>query len=106
MSTTARGSSGWWRRVTPPRAEPSGWGSATTAEAANVLVLPRRVISDVHDGSGIVWVVEKGHAPARRTVGVGISDGHVMEITSGLQAGERGLVTAASPPPGSRSEER
>ena len=74
---------------------------ATTAEADNVLVLPRRVISEVHDGQGMVWVVEKGHAPVRRTVGVGITDGHVMEITSGLQAGERVRDTAASPPPGS-----
>ena len=48
-------------------------------------MLPRRVISEVHDGQGMVWVVEKGHAPVRRTVGVGITDGHVMEITSGLQ---------------------
>jgi biotin carboxyl carrier protein len=75
--------------------------SVTTGEADNVVVLPRRVISDVHDGEGIVWVVEKGHAPVKRTVGVGITDGHVMEITSGLQAGERVLDTAASPPPGS-----
>ena len=73
--------------------------SVTTAEADNVVVLPRRVISDVHDGTGIVWVVEKGHAPVKRTVGVGITDGHVMEITSGLQAGERVLDTAASSPP-------
>ena len=63
----------------------------TTAEADNAIVLPRRVISNVHDGQGTVWVVEKGHRPVRRTIGVGITDGRVMEVTSGLQAGERVL---------------
>lgn len=63
----------------------------TTAEADNAVILPRRVIQDIHDGRGVVWVVEKGHAPVQRTVALGISDGKVFEITGGLQAGERVL---------------
>jgi macrolide-specific efflux system membrane fusion protein len=62
----------------------------TTAQADNAVVLPRRVIQ-IDGDRGVVWVVEKGHAPAQRTVGLGITDGRNVVITSGLQAGERVL---------------
>ena len=59
-----------------------------TAESTNVVVLPVRAIR-IDGTEGVVWVVEKGHRPVRRTVQVGISDGHQVEIVSGLRAGER-----------------
>jgi membrane fusion protein, macrolide-specific efflux system len=60
----------------------------TTAEVANVVVLPLRAIQ-VHGTQGLVWVVEKGHRPVRKTVQLGINDGRQVQIVSGLHAGER-----------------
>ncbi len=72
----------------------------TTAEADGTVVLPRDVIQ-IHGQEGTVWVVEKGRVPTRRTVRLGISQGSMIQITSGLKAGERVLDLSRTSPPSS-----
>ena len=51
----------------------------TTAEADGAVILPKDVIQ-IQGQEGTVWVVEKGRAPAKRTVRLGISQGSMIQI--------------------------
>jgi len=72
--------------------------AVTTAEADGAVILPRDVIQ-IQGQEGTVWVVEKGRAPAKRTVRLGISQGSMIQVISGLKAGERVLDLSRTPPP-------
>lgn len=71
---------------------------AVTAEVDDAITLP--VSAVVRSGnSGTVWLVEKGHAPAKKTVTIGIVGGGRVQIVSGLFAGQVVLDPAPSPTP-------
>jgi len=72
--------------------------AVTTAEADGAVILPRDVIQ-IQGQEGTVWVVEKGRAPAKRTVRLGISQGSMIQVISGLKAGERVLDLSRMSPP-------
>jgi len=72
----------------------------TTAEADGAVILPKDVIQ-IHGQDGTVWVVEKGGTPSKRTVRLGISQGSMIQVTSGLKAGERVLDLSRTSPPSS-----
>ncbi|HEY1331570.1 MAG TPA: HlyD family efflux transporter periplasmic adaptor subunit [Actinomycetota bacterium] len=61
--------------------------SVTTGEATDAVLVPVAAVRRVGD-QGVVWVVTPGKAPVRRNVTLGLSDGHVIQISSGLAAGE------------------
>jgi multidrug efflux pump subunit AcrA (membrane-fusion protein) len=71
---------------------------AVTAEVDDALTLPVSAV-ERSGTAGVVWLVEKGHKPARTNVTLGISDGHRVQIVSGLFAGQR--VRNPAVPPGS-----
>ncbi len=72
----------------------------TTAEADGAVVLPKDVI-EIHGQEGTVWVVEKGRTPAKRAVRLGISQGSMIQVVSGLKAGERVLDLSRTSVPSS-----
>jgi multidrug efflux pump subunit AcrA (membrane-fusion protein) len=69
---------------------------AVTAEVDDALTLPLSAV-ERSGSAGVVWLVEKGRKPARTNVTLGISDGHRVQIVSGLFAGQR-VRNPATPP--------
>jgi HlyD family secretion protein len=63
-------------------------------ERSQVLLIPRRALTQV-DGQDTVYVVVEGRAEPR-SVAVGLSDQDRIEITSGLSAGEQVVVAGMS----------
>lgn len=65
-------------------------GEIVTGQRANVLLVPRAVLSalDLVAGRAILFVV-KGDRAERRDVKIGALSGEAVEIVSGLQSGER-----------------
>ncbi|MBF4621451.1 efflux RND transporter periplasmic adaptor subunit [Clavibacter sp. VKM Ac-2542] len=59
-------------------------------QAADVLTLPTTAVQGLVD-TGNVWVASGSGAPEERAVGLGISDGKVIQITSGLDEGDKVL---------------
>ncbi|MBM7412319.1 multidrug efflux pump subunit AcrA (membrane-fusion protein) [Clavibacter michiganensis] len=59
-------------------------------QAADVLTLPTTAVQGLVD-TGNVWVASGTGAPVERAVGLGISDGKVIQITSGLDEGDKVL---------------
>jgi len=71
---------------------------AVTAEVDDAITLP--VSAVVRNGnSGTVWLVEKGHAPVKKEVTIGIIGGGRVQIVSGLFAGQQVLNPAVPPTP-------
>jgi macrolide-specific efflux system membrane fusion protein len=63
---------------------------AVTAEVDDALTLPVSAVQRNANGtSGVVYLLEKGKAPQRTNVTLGISDGKRIQIVSGLFAGQR-----------------
>jgi multidrug efflux pump subunit AcrA (membrane-fusion protein) len=63
---------------------------AVTAEVDDALTLPVSAVQRGGNGtSGVVYLLEKGKAPQRTNVTLGISDGKRIQIVSGLFAGQR-----------------
>jgi hypothetical protein len=56
-------------------------------EAPDVLTLPTTAVEGLAD-TGNVWLASDGGEPEERAVGLGISDGKVVQITSGLAEGD------------------
>ncbi|CCE75937.1 hypothetical protein [Clavibacter nebraskensis] len=56
-------------------------------EAPDVLTLPTTAVEGLAD-TGNVWLASDGGEPEERAVGLGISDGEVVQITSGLAEGD------------------
>ncbi len=56
-------------------------------EAPDVLTLPTTAVEGLAD-TGNVWLASAGGEPEARSVGLGISDGKVVQITSGLAEGD------------------
>jgi macrolide-specific efflux system membrane fusion protein len=56
-------------------------------EAPDVLTLPTTAVEGLTE-TGNVWLPSESGAPEERAVGLGISDGKVVQITSGLQEGD------------------
>jgi len=56
-------------------------------EAADVLTLPTTAVEGLAD-TGNVWLPSETGEPEERAVGLGISDGKVVQITSGLSEGD------------------
>ena len=56
-------------------------------EAADVLTLPTTAVEGLAD-TGNVWLASESGEPEERAVGLGISDGKVVQITSGLAEGD------------------
>jgi macrolide-specific efflux system membrane fusion protein len=56
-------------------------------QATDVLTLPTTAVEGLVD-TGDVWVASGTGAPEERAVGLGISDGKVVQITSGLAEGD------------------
>jgi multidrug efflux pump subunit AcrA (membrane-fusion protein) len=56
-------------------------------EAPDVLTLPTTAVEGLAD-TGNVWIASDGGEPEERAVGLGISDGKVVQITSGLAEGD------------------
>jgi multidrug efflux pump subunit AcrA (membrane-fusion protein) len=72
---------------------------AVTAEVDDALTLPVSAVERGPNGTaGVVWLVEKGKAPVRTNVTVGITDGRRIQIVSGLFAGQK-VRDPAIPPP-------
>jgi len=70
---------------------------AVTAEVDDAITLPVSAVQR-NGNSGTVWLVEKGHAPAKKDVTIGIVGGGRVQIVSGLFAGQV-VLDPASPPP-------
>jgi multidrug efflux pump subunit AcrA (membrane-fusion protein) len=70
---------------------------AVTAEVDDAVTLPVSAVQR-HGNSGTVWLVEKGHPPAKKEVTIGIVGGGRVQIVSGLFAGQV-VLDPASPPP-------
>jgi len=77
----------------------NGQIAVTSGQVANVLTLPVTAVSGGAD-RGEVSVVRDNGTVAIRQVGLGVSDGAIVEITNGIEEGARVL---ASPPPLLRS---
>jgi macrolide-specific efflux system membrane fusion protein len=56
-------------------------------EAPDVLTLPTTAVEGLAD-TGNVWLASDSGEPEERAVGLGISDGKVVQITSGLKEGD------------------
>ncbi|MBF4619029.1 hypothetical protein ITJ44_13190 [Clavibacter sp. VKM Ac-2873] len=56
-------------------------------EAPDVLTLPTTAVEGLAD-TGNVWLASESGEPEERAVGLGISDGKVVQITSGLAEGD------------------
>jgi hypothetical protein len=69
---------------------------AVTAEVDDALTLPLSAV-ERSGAAGVVWLVEKGRKPVRTNVTLGISDGHRVQIVSGLFAGQH-VRNPATPP--------
>ena len=73
---------------------------AVTAEVDDALTLPVSAVQQKGNGtSGVVYVLEKGKAPQKTNVTLGISDGKRIQIVSGLFAGQRVRDPAVSGTP-------
>jgi multidrug efflux pump subunit AcrA (membrane-fusion protein) len=73
---------------------------AVTAEVDDALTLPVSAVQHKDNGaSGVVYVLEKGKAPQKTNVTLGISDGKRIQIVSGLFAGQRVRDPAVSGTP-------
>lgn len=73
---------------------------AVTAEVDDALTLPVSAVQRNGNGtSGVVYLLEKGKAPQRTNVTLGISDGKRIQIVSGLFAGQRVRDPAVSSTP-------
>jgi multidrug efflux pump subunit AcrA (membrane-fusion protein) len=59
-------------------------------QASDVLTLPTTAVEGLVD-TGNVWLASGSGAPEERAVGLGISDGKVVQITSGLKEGDQVL---------------
>jgi hypothetical protein len=70
-----------------------------TARAANALVLPVEAVAGLH-GQGKVDVLKAGGARETRDVVLGLTDGKVVQIKSGLSAGETVAVPGPDLPAG------
>lgn len=67
--------------------------------AQNVITVPVTAVKGTYQ-NGVVWIPGEDGAPAERKVGLGLSDGTNIEITSGLAEGEQVLqFVPGSPAP-------
>jgi multidrug efflux pump subunit AcrA (membrane-fusion protein) len=71
---------------------------AVTAQVDDAITLPVQAVEQ-HGNTGIIWLVEKGKAPVRKEVTLGINDGRRIQIVTGLFAGQRVLNPARAPSP-------
>lgn len=80
------------------------------ANAENVLTVPVAALNSKTDNSGkpqtIVQVVDKGGATTERTVDVGVRNRVLAEIKSGLEEGDKVVVTSSSATTGSSQRGR
>ena len=60
---------------------------------ADVLVIPLEAISQDKEGSFVLLIQDRNKKPVRRKVQLGISDDKNIEVTSGLAAGDKILIT-------------
>lgn len=84
-----------WITIESPTAEVTRAGYSATAEIfiarrENVLVLPERVI-EYRDDQPFVRIPGEDGNPMEQAVTLGLGDGLVIEVTSGLQEGDRVL---------------
>jgi RND family efflux transporter MFP subunit len=61
----------------------------------NAIVVPATAVITGSDGSTSVMAVDSSAKPHQKTVKVGISDGDNIQITEGLQPGEKVVTTGA-----------
>lgn len=68
-------------------------GSIITGRRANVLQVPRSAVAalDLAAGKGVLYVIENG-AARRREITVGVANGDMIEVKSGLKSGEQYVV--------------
>lgn len=62
---------------------------------ANALVIPQKAVLTSPSGATYVIVIDKDDKPHRRKVAVGIRDGGKVEVTDGLESGQRVATTGA-----------
>jgi RND family efflux transporter MFP subunit len=62
---------------------------------SNALVIPEKAVLTSPQGSAFVIVVDKDNKPHRRKVAVGIRDSGNVQITDGLESGQRVATTGA-----------
>jgi HlyD family secretion protein len=80
----------------PLRAGYSANAKIAIAEAADVLVLPERVVR-YQDGAASVRIPAEGEEAECRTIKTGLSDGLMVEVTEGLTEGDLVLEPDKSP---------
>jgi multidrug efflux pump subunit AcrA (membrane-fusion protein) len=66
----------------------AGTMTVTAGQASDVLVVPVTAVQGLF-ATGNVWVVgAEGEEPEKKEVGLGMTDGHVVQITEGLTEGD------------------
>lgn len=65
-------------------------GRIVTGRRADVLQVPRSAVAalDLSGGKGVMYVVENGSA-RKREIAVGVANGDLIEVKSGIRSGER-----------------